>query len=59
MYLTRDLMVNNFVPKDLPVPKQKDVPPPAPKKKAKPGEHVQLFKIRRDRKRGGFYSEAL
>ena len=52
-------MVDNFVPKDLPVPKVKKVPPAAPKKKAaKSGEHVQLFKMRRDRKKGGFYSEA-
>ena len=59
LYLTRDLMVEKFVPKDLPVPKVKNVPPAAPKKKAaKPGEHVQLFKMRRDRKKGGFYSEA-
>jgi len=58
LYLTRDLMVDNFVPKDLPVPKVNNVPPTDPRKKAaKPGEHVQLFKMRRDRKKGGVYSE--
>ena len=41
VYLTRDLMVDNFVPKDLKVPKVKNAHPAAPKKKASgPGEHM-------------------
>ena len=61
LYLTRDHMQGNFIPKNLKLPE----PKPAPKVRAKAspkasssGEHVQLFHMVYDRKKG-FQSEHL
>ena len=61
LYLTRDLMEDSAVPSNLSIPK---VPEPdraataaraKNKKGPKPGEHFQLFRMKRDRNKG-FYS---
>ena len=60
LYLTRDLMEGSCAPQNLKVPKVKDVPAAPPKKAkkaAKPGEHVQLFKVQYDRKRNFYTTE--
>ena len=59
LYFTRDHMQGNFIPKDLPQPK----PSPKPQAKASSkaslsGEHVQLFRMVYDRKKG-FQAEHL
>ena len=60
LYLTRDLMEDSAVPSNLSVPKVSDSDGAATsaraKKSPKPGEHVQLFRMKRDRNKG-FYSE--
>ena len=60
LYLTRDLMEGNAVPSNLSVPKVSDSDRAATyagaKKSPKPGEHVPLFRMKRDRNKG-FYSE--
>ena len=60
LYLTRDLMEDSVVPSNLFVPKVSDSDGAATsaraKKSPKPGEHVQLFRMKRDRNKG-FYSE--
>ena len=67
LYLTRDLVDADFPPKDLKLPKPAPEPesPKQPtarvtrSKKKKAGEHVQVFKMRHRRKKGGFHSEFL
>ena len=60
LYLTCDLMEDSAVPSNLSVPKVSDSDGAATsaraKKSPKPGEHVQLFRMKRDRNKG-FYSE--
>ena len=60
LYLTRDLIEDSAVPSNLSVPKVSDSDGAATsaraKKSPKPGEHVQLFRMKRDRNKG-FYSE--
>ena len=60
LYLTRDLMEDSAVPSNLSVPKVSDSDGAATSARAKkspqPGEHVQLFRMKRDRNKG-FYSE--
>ena len=60
LYLTRDLMEDSAIPSNLSVPKVSDSDGAATsaraKKSPKPGEHVQLFRMKRDRNKG-FYSE--
>ena len=51
LYFTRDHMQRNFIPKNLKLPE----PTPAPKPRAKGtsnGEHVQLFRMVYERKKG-------
>ena len=64
LYLNRDLMEDSVVPSNLSIPK---VPEPdwvatsaraKNKKGPKPGEHVQLFRMKRNRNKG-FYSVLL
>ena len=57
LYFTRNHIQGNFIPKNLKLPE----PKPAPKPRAKAsssGEHVQLFRMVYDRKKG-FQSEHL
>ena len=60
LYLICDLMEDSAVPSNLSVPKVSDSDQAATsaraKKSPKPGEHVQLFHMKRDRNKG-FYSE--
>ena len=60
LYLTHDLMEDSAVPSNLSVPKVSDSDRAATsvhaKKSPEPGEHVQLFRMKRDRTKG-FYSE--
>ena len=58
---TRDHMQGNFIPKDLKWPQPKPAPKPHAKTSSKAssgGEHVQLFRMVYDRKRG-FQAELL
>ena len=55
LYFTRDHMQDNFIPKKLKLRQPK--PAPKPRAKASPktsssGEHVQLFRMVYDRKKG-------
>ena len=60
LFLTCDLMEGSAVPSNVSVPKVSDSDRAATsahaKKSPKPGEHVQLFRMKRDRNKG-FYSE--
>ena len=61
LYFTRDHMQGNFIPKNLKLPEPKPAPKPRPKASSKAsssGEHVQLFRMVYDRKKG-FQSEHL
>ena len=51
LYFTRDHMQGNFIPKNLTLPKPKPAPKPQPKASSS-GEHVQLFRMVYDRKKG-------
>ena len=51
LYFTRDHMQGNFIPKNLTLPKPKPAPKPQPKASLS-GEHVQLFRMVYDRKKG-------
>ena len=57
LYFTRDLMQGNFIPKNLKLPEPKPAPEPQAKASSS-GEHVQLFRMVYDRKKG-FQSEHL
>ena len=55
LYFTRDHMQANFIPKDLKLPQPKPAGKPQAKTSSKAssnGEHVQLFRMVYDRKRG-------
>ena len=60
LYLTRGLMEDSAVPSNLSVPKVSNSDGAATSARAKespkPGEHAQLFRMKRDRNKG-FYSE--
>ena len=59
LYFTRDHMQGNFIPKNLKLPEPKKVPKRQPKaysKASSSAEHVQLFRMVYDRKKG-FKSE--
>ena len=61
LYFTRDHMQGNFIPKNLKFPEPKPAPKPwvkASSKASSSGEHVQLFRMVYDRKKG-FQSEHL
>ena len=61
LYFTRDHMQGNFIPKNLKLPEPKPAPRPQAKalsKASSSGEHVQLFRMVYDRKKG-FQSEHL
>ena len=61
LYFTRDHMQGNFIPKNLKLPEPKPAPKPRAKASSKAsssGEHVQLFRMVYDRKKG-FQSEHL
>ena len=61
LYFTRDHMQGNFIPKNLKLPEPKPDPKPRAKASSKAstsGEHVQLFRMVYDRKKG-FQSEHL
>ena len=51
LYFTRDHMQGNFISKNLKLPEPKPAPKPQPKASSI-GEHVQLFRIVYDRKKG-------
>ena len=51
LYFTRDHLQGNFIPKNLTLPKPKPAPKPQPKASSS-GEHVQLFRMVYDRKKG-------
>ena len=53
LYLTRDHMQGNFIPKNLKLPEPKHQP-----KASSSGEHVQLFRMVYDHKKG-FQAEQL
>ena len=57
LYLTRDHMQGNFIPKHLRLPEPRPAPKPQPKASSS-GEHVQLFRMVYDRKKG-FQAEQL
>ena len=60
-FFTRDHMQGNFIPKDLKLPQPKPAPRPQAKTSSKAsssGEHVQLFRMVYDRKKG-FHAEHL
>ena len=57
LYLTRDHMQGNFIPKNLKLPEPKPAPKPQPKASSS-GEDVQLFRMVYDRKKG-FQAEQL
>ena len=57
LYFTRDPMQGNFIPKNLKLPEPKPAPKPRPKASSS-GEHVQLFRMVYDRKKG-FQAEHL
>ena len=56
LYLTRDLMEDSVVPSNLSIPTASDLDRATTstraKKSPKPGEHVQLFHMKRDRNKG-------
>ena len=59
LYFTRDQMQGNFIPKNLKLPQPRPAPKPRAKASSKAsssGEHVQLFHMVYDRKKG-FQSE--
>ena len=62
LYLTSDLMEDSAIPSNLSVPKVPETDQAATsagaenKKGPKPGEHVQIFRMKRDRNKG-FQSE--
>ena len=60
LYLTRDLMEDAAAPSNLPIPTVSHSDRAATfaraKKIPKPGEHIQLFRMKRDRNKG-FYFE--
>ena len=61
LYFTRDHMQGNLIPKDLKLPQPKPAAKPQAKTSSKAsssGEHVQLFRMVYDRKRG-FQAEHL
>ena len=61
LYFTRDHMQGNFIPSNLKLPEPKPAPKPQAKASSKAsssGEHVQLFRIVYDRKKG-FQAEHL
>ena len=61
LYFTRDHMQGNFIPKNLKLPQPKLAPEPQAKTSSKAssnGEHVQLFRMVYDRKKG-FQAEHL
>ena len=57
LYFTRDHMQGNFISKNLKLPEPKLAPKPQPKASSI-GEHVQLFRMVYDRKKG-FQAEHL
>ena len=57
LYFTRNHMQGNFIPKNLKLPKPKQAPKPQPMASSS-GEHVQLFPMVYDRKKG-FQAEHL
>ena len=55
LYFTRDHLQGNFIPKSLKLPQPNPTPNPQAKASSKAsssGEHVQLFRIVYDRKKG-------
>ena len=59
MIVTRDHMQGNFIPENLKLPEPKPAPKPrASSKASSTGEHVQLFRMVYDRKKG-FQAEYL
>ena len=61
LYFTRDHMQGNFITKNLKLPLSKPAPEPRAKASSKAssgGEHVQLFRMVYDRKKG-FQAEHL
>ena len=55
MHFTRNHMQSNFIPKNLKLPEPKPAPKPRAKASSKAsssGEHVQLFRMVYDRKKG-------
>ena len=54
LYFTTDHMQGNFIPKNLKLPEPKPAPKPRAKasKASSSGEHVQLFRMVYDRKKG-------
>ena len=61
MYFTRDHLQGNFIPKNLKLHERKPAPKPRAKASSKAsssGEHVQLFRMVYDRKKG-FQAEHL
>ena len=57
LYFTRDHMQGNFIHKNLKLPERKPAPKPSPKASSS-DEHVQLFRMAYDRKKG-FQAEHL
>ena len=61
LYFTRDHMQGNFIPKNLKLPQRKPAPQPqakTPSKLFSSGEHMQLFRMVYDYKKG-FQAEHL